>query len=288
MARRKTIVITGAASDIGRATATLLARVGANVVLVSGDARRGAAARDEVITGAKSEHVHLLLADLALQSSVRELARQIAAEWPAIAGLIHHGVHFNLREPTREVTTEGHERFWAHNVLTPFALTHLLKDALVKGKGRVVTVGSTRLKVYPRMTVHLADPGFARRSFSPVRAFYQSKFAMIQLAEALPRQWAGSGVIAKCLCAPGLAADTTRRSALPWHRRLMTAAKGSRATSPAQIAEAYTALVLSPQIARIEATYLTHRLQEAGAPLAAHDAAAQDKLWALLTEQVGG
>jgi len=202
---RKTVVITGGSSEGARAAAVSAAKAGANVVLVSRNLQRGEAARDEVLQRSKSAEVHLVVGDLALHGSVREIARQLTSAFPAISAIIHHGVYHALRKQTRELTEDGVERFWAYNHLGPFQLTHLIKDALVKGKGRVIVVGSTRLKVYPRLQVYLDDPEFARRSFSPTRAFYQSKLAQIQFALAFERYWAGTGVIAKALSVPALA-----------------------------------------------------------------------------------
>ena len=91
----------------------------------------------------------------------------------------------------------------------------MLKDALIKGKGRVLVVGSTRLKVYPRLQVYLDDPEFTTRSFSPTRAFYQAKLAQLQFALAFERYWAGTGVIAKALSVPALGVDAAPPHGVP-------------------------------------------------------------------------
>ncbi len=256
-------------------------------MLVSGNPQRGMAARDEVAKRGNSGEVHLLIADLSLQSSVRELGRQLLEGYPAIHALIHHGVHHQLRKLEREVTSEGVERFWAHNHLGPFLLTHMVKDALVKGHGRVITIGSTRLKVYPRLQVYLDDPCFERRSYSPTRAFYQTKLAQIQFAIALGRHWAHSGVTAKALSIPSIGADPTRRGGLPWFRRLAHESKGKSGLTPKKIGELYAVAALTSGVAKIPGVYLDHRLEEAWAPVAAFDVKQQDALWALSAKSTG-
>jgi NAD(P)-dependent dehydrogenase (short-subunit alcohol dehydrogenase family) len=255
--------------------------------LVSSHHKEGTAARDEVAKRGNSADVTLLIADMSLQSSVRELGRQLLAEFPTINALIHQGVHHQIRKLEREVTAEGHERFWAHNHLGPFLLTHLLKDALVKGHGRVITIGSTRLKVYPRLTVYLDDPGMEKRSYSSTRAFYQSKLAQIQFAIALGRHWAGTGVVAKALSVPSVGVDPTRRGGLPWFRRLAHDAKGSSGLTTKKLGELYAVTALSPGVAKIPAVYLDDRLEEAWAPIAAFDPGQQDALWKLSMDSVG-
>ncbi len=278
---RKTVVITGGSSEGAQAAAVAAAKAGANVVLLSRSVQRGEAARDEVIKRSRSNEVHLIVGDLALRSSAREIARQLTGAFPAIAALIHHGVYHQLRKQTRELTEDGVERFWAYNHIGPFRLTHLLKDALIKGKGRVLVVGSTRLKVYPRLQVYLDDPEFTTRSFSPTRAFYQAKLAQLQFALAFERHWAGTGVIAKALCVPALGVDPSRRSELPWYRRLAHVVPGGSGLTLQKLGELYTVAALSPAVAKIPAVHVDHRLLEAWAPIAAFDVKQQDALWAL-------
>ncbi len=285
---RKTVVITGGSSEGARAAGVAAAKAGANVVLVSRSVQRGEAARDEVIKRSRSGEVHLVVGDLALRASVRELARQLSHAFPAISALIHHGAHHQLRKQSRELTEDGVERFWAYNHLGPFQLTHLLRDPLIKGKARVLVVGSTRLKVYPRLQVYLDDPEFARRSFSPTRAFYQSKLAQVQFALAFERHWAGTGVTAKALSVPALGVDPSRRSELPWFRRLAHAAPGGSGLTLQKLGELYTVAALSPGVPKLPAVYLDHRLAEAWAPLAAFDVKQQDALWALSMKSLTG
>lgn len=275
---KRTAIITGARSDVARAAATAMARSGARVILVSSSAS-AITARDEVAKRGGTSDVHLLLADMSIMSSVRELARQICDHWGSVSVLIHHSAHHNLRGKKREVTSEGFERFWAHNHLGPFLLTHLLKDALMKAHGRVITIGSTRLKVYPRLTVEASDPNFARRSYSAMRAFYQSKLAQIEFALALRRHWHTTSVIAKSLCVPSVGSDSTRRDKLPWYRRLahQTAPPGKH--SARKIGELYAVVGLSPRIAKLAGTYLDRELEEAWAPGAAFDEKEQDAVW---------
>jgi NAD(P)-dependent dehydrogenase (short-subunit alcohol dehydrogenase family) len=282
----KTAIITGARSEIARAAAVSMAKSGARVVLVSSSAS-AAAARDEVVKLSGSSDIHLLLADVSLMSSVRELARQIGENWNSISAIVHHGVHHNIRASRREVTPDGFERFWAHNHLGPFLLTHLLKEQLIKGHGHVVTIGSTRLGAYPRMTVYADDPNFEHRSFSSIRAFLQSKLAQIQFALALQRHWKTTAVVSKALAVPSVGADVGRRAKLPWYRRLAHQTTSRKMLSPRRIGDLYAVVALSPKMARLAAGYIDVNFEEAWAPAPAFDAAAQDVTWATSVRQLG-
>lgn len=70
----KTCLVTGATSGIGKVTAPGLARQGATVVVVGRNQARGEAARQEIQAASDNPSVDVLLADLSLQASVRQLA----------------------------------------------------------------------------------------------------------------------------------------------------------------------------------------------------------------------
>src|SRR5690348_14630695 len=93
----KIAVITGANAGIGFATACGLARQGARLMLVCRDRDRGQAALAAVANLA-SAPPSLLLADFALQSSVRDLCRRLHEQLPRIDVLINNaGAAFNRR-----------------------------------------------------------------------------------------------------------------------------------------------------------------------------------------------
>ncbi len=75
----KYVLITGGNSGIGKATAEELARRGARVMLTARDLERGTAAAEDIkaVTGAE---VEVGVLDLSRLESVREFARQYAAD----------------------------------------------------------------------------------------------------------------------------------------------------------------------------------------------------------------
>src|SRR5207245_8319017 len=75
----KTCLITGGNSGIGKATALRLARMGANVVIVSRSKEKGEAALTELIAKSGNRTVELMLADMSSQDSTRTLAGDLTA-----------------------------------------------------------------------------------------------------------------------------------------------------------------------------------------------------------------
>src|SRR5260370_13454103 len=134
----KVCVVTGATSGIGRAAATALARLGAEVVLVGRDRGRAEAAAAE-IGSASTSPPKVEVADLAAMEQVRGLAGRLAA-LERIDVLIHNA---GLVLGERRVTPDGFEHVFAVNHLAPFLLTNLLLPKLTASvPARVITVTS--------------------------------------------------------------------------------------------------------------------------------------------------
>jgi retinol dehydrogenase 14 len=183
----KTVLITGANSGIGFATATALARMGARIVLVCRDAKRGAEAQAAVANVAIKAGPKLLLADLSSQRAVRELADDLRRHFSGIDVLINNAAGMFSE---RGLTIDGIERTFATNHLAPFLLTNLVVD-LVKatGRGRIINVAAdSYLKTLDFENLQ----GEKRYGF--LDAYFRSKLANIIFSVDLARRLEGSGV----------------------------------------------------------------------------------------------
>src|SRR5579859_1341447 len=136
----KVVLITGANSGVGFATARQLAELGAVVIMVCRDPGRGSAARNAVAQVATGPEPTLLLADLSWQAAVNALSDEVHARFARIDELLNNAGAIFAR---RELTADGIEKTFAVNHLAPFLLTNLLLD-LVRASpaGRIVTVAS--------------------------------------------------------------------------------------------------------------------------------------------------
>jgi retinol dehydrogenase-14 len=192
----KTVLITGATSGIGRATALGLARMGADIAITGRDVgRTDAAAREIRVAG--GGRVDAFVADLSSQSEVRRLAEEVLHSLSGIDVLINNvGGYWN----TRHVTVDGLERTFALNHLAPFLLTNLLLDKLKQSApARVVTVSSN---AHAAGRIDFGDLQ-GERSYSGARAYSQSKLANILFSYELARRLPAASVIANVLH-PGL------------------------------------------------------------------------------------
>ncbi len=136
----KVCLITGANSGIGKATALVLAHMGATVVMVCRDRVRGEEAQREIQLKSGNDAVDLLLADLASQQSIRQLAEGFRQRYRHLHVLINNaGAGFTGRRET----VDGLEMTFAVNYLAPFLLTNLLLDMLKdSAPARIINVAS--------------------------------------------------------------------------------------------------------------------------------------------------
>ncbi|GHD12684.1 putative short-chain dehydrogenase/reductase [Streptomyces violarus] len=194
----RTVVVTGANSGIGLTATEALARAGAHVVFAVRDPERGRAAAATV--QGSTEVRRLDLADL---SSVREFAE--AWREPLHMLINNAGVMMLPRQRTKD----GFEMQFGTNHLGHFALTNLLLPHITD---RVVTVSSDAHR-WGGATIGFDDLDLTA-SYTPRRAYAQSKLANLLFTLELQRRLAESGSTVRALAAhPGYAATNLQSHA---------------------------------------------------------------------------
>jgi len=137
----KVCLVTGANSGIGKGTALGLAKMGATVIMVARNPKKGQAAREEIKTLSGNDAVELMLADLSSQTAVRGLAASVKEQFDYLHVLVNNAA---IIPPERTITMDGIETQFAVNHLAPFLLTNLLIDFLTSSApARIVNVAST-------------------------------------------------------------------------------------------------------------------------------------------------
>src|SRR5229473_1768775 len=169
------IVITGATGAIGSATAALLARRGARLLLLNRPSDR----LDSIVTALdRDNRVSSVEVDLASMASVRAAARQISRTVAHVDALVNTAAVYTSEY---QETEDGFELMFATNHLGPFLLTNLLRDRLA-GKGRVITVAA------PSSTRVDMDQLTSRDQFRALRTFGATKAANLMFTFELARR----------------------------------------------------------------------------------------------------
>jgi NAD(P)-dependent dehydrogenase (short-subunit alcohol dehydrogenase family) len=189
----KTVVITGATSGIGLLAAERLAAMGARLVVVARDRKRGEAAMARIAAHGPGKEHRIHYADLCRLSELRRVGAEIAEAEPRIHVLINNAGGLFAR---RQVTEDGIERTFATNHMAYFVLTHLLLDRLkASAPARIVNTASD---AHTRETLDLADLQMTI-GYNFRRAYGRSKLCNILFTRELAARLAGTGVTANCL-----------------------------------------------------------------------------------------
>jgi len=173
-------VVTGATGGIGYETAVGLARAGHHVVLTGRSAERGKEALARLRRALPGADAEFALLDVGKLDAVAAFAE--AWRRPIDVLVDNAGV---MGSPTRRLTADGFEEQFGVNYLGHFALTlRLIPRLLEAGQARVVSVSS----LAHRSGRIDFDDLQSERSYQPMRAYAQSKLAMLIFARELQRR----------------------------------------------------------------------------------------------------
>jgi NAD(P)-dependent dehydrogenase (short-subunit alcohol dehydrogenase family) len=267
----KICVVTGANSGIGKATALALALMGATVVMVCRDRARGEEAQSEITTKSRNTAVDLLQADLSSQQSIRQLVEHFTHHYTHLHVLINNaGASFSGRRET----VDGLEMMFAVNYLAPFLLTNLLLDVLkANAPARIVNVSSG---AQASGSIHLDDLQ-EEKHFSSMRAYGQSKRAIVLFTYELARRLQGTGVTANCLD-PGFVATNIGQRGASLPVRLLVKLIWSFGTSPEKGAQTSIYLASSPDVEGVTGKYFAKSIPRRSAS-SSYDESLQRQLW---------
>jgi len=210
----RVVAITGPTSGLGRATAGLLARAGATLVLLGRDRDRTERVRAELHEEVGADRATVVLADMGDLASVRTAAGEILAAHPRLDALVHNA---GTLDAARRVTADGIESTIAVQVAGPFLLTGLLFPRLrASAPSRVVTVSSGGMYATGLDVDHLEMGDDYKGSEQYARA----KRAQVTLNGLWAERTVGSGVAFHAMH-PGWADTPGVAASLPRFKKLM-------------------------------------------------------------------
>jgi NAD(P)-dependent dehydrogenase (short-subunit alcohol dehydrogenase family) len=159
-----TVVISGATGALGSATAAVLARRQARVILMARPSDRLDALVESL--GGADNRITQVPVDLSSMSSVRSSAREINRAGGHIDALLNVAAAFVSRY---QKTSDGFELMLATNYFGPFLLTNLLRDRLLGG-GRVIAVTAPSTTRVDMQRLFSKDRFDAMHSFGATKA----------------------------------------------------------------------------------------------------------------------
>ena len=191
--KNKNVLITGATSGIGEATAIDLAKKGANIFFIARNNLKAQNLSDKIefISGKRPK---FFIADLASLKNIKESALEfISLDIPLHVLLNNAGLINN----NRKETVDGFEEVFSINHLAYFYLTHLLLEKLKEGTpSRIINVSSG---------AHAFVKGFnfddvnSLKEYKPFKVYGYSKLANILFTKKLSQVLENENIIVNCL-----------------------------------------------------------------------------------------
>ena len=187
--RGKHVVITGATSGLGLATAHELAHRGAELTLVVRDQAKADAVVQEIEESTGNSSLQVELADLSLMQDVIALGERMLAQGKPIDVLINNaGALLNPRQET----TEGIETSFALLLLGPYILTEMLQPLLRDaGQARVINVSSGGM--YGKR-ISLSNLESTKGEYGGADAYARAKRGLVIMGERWAEHWAQDGI----------------------------------------------------------------------------------------------
>jgi NAD(P)-dependent dehydrogenase (short-subunit alcohol dehydrogenase family) len=286
------VVITGGTEGLGFEDALALSRAGAEVIIASRNAGKGASAVSELQARVSGARVRFEQLDLASLESVAAFSKRLASQLPRIDVLINNaGI---MTPPERRTTSDGFELQFGLNFLGHYALTAQLMPLLRAGKNpRVVTLSSVANR---NGTIRFDDLQW-ERIYEPMPAYAQSKLADLLFAREFQlRSVAERWDIMSVAAHPGVSRTNLllngpgQNSPQAWTRRLF----GRVLFQPSERGALPTLFAATAPDAEAGGYYGPNRLQEtrgnvapARVPEAATDAKVASRLWSTAEQLTG-
>jgi pteridine reductase len=136
----KTILVTGAAKRLGRATALAAAQNGADVAISYRESAREARAVMEELALLGVEGL-AVRCDVTDEESVREMVKEVARELGGIDVLVNNAANYETAE-FEKLTVAQWDAIFASNTRGPFLVSREAAPYLRKRRGRIVNMGS--------------------------------------------------------------------------------------------------------------------------------------------------
>jgi len=256
----KTVLITGASSGLGYATAVQLARRGGTVIMAarSGFPEKG----DTVKRDSGSSAVEMRRVDLSDLDSIRSLSDGLRRDGIKLDRLVLNAACVPARS---RQTKQGLEEMFVVNFLSSFYLTNLLirYDVIRKNAGaRIVFVGSEAHRSSPPIDWERFGQyeKYTTKKSVPLYGYY--KHMLLSFASELSRrlQAEGAGVAVHGLC-PGPVNTRLAREA-PWFAQWLVAILFTLCfKAPAKACEPVVYLSCARSLGERTGVYL-HRMEE--------------------------
>lgn len=186
----KVVLVTGAASGLGLASARGFAKLGASVRALARSEERAREAVAMITQAVPAADVEPVACDLSSLNHLREFAERFSEQEPRLDVLVNNA---GVMPQERTRSADGYELMFATHVLAPFALTALLRELLEhSAPARVINVSSGGMY---SQSLPAGDLQSEQASYSAKRLYARTKREQVVITERWAQELEGTGVV---------------------------------------------------------------------------------------------
>lgn len=267
------VVITGATSGIGYATARKFAAHGADFLFVNRNEQKTMDLCDALKQEYNTDCAYLI-ADFSKKSDVHQAARELSFLERDIDVLIHNAGIYNT---SRILTEEGIESVFQTNYLSTFILNYNLRQKLIKQKkGRIIYVNSEAYR-FMVSGLHFDDLFWEKHRYSGLMSYGSAKLAQLLSMIKFDEYFRGSGITINAMHPGNVRTNSGQNNGrvYKFFKKIFV----DRSAQPVEdSAEALYTLGVSPHLDGISGRFFNLTTEEEPAPPAL-DRKAADRLW---------
>ena len=279
--KNKVCLITGATSGIGKAAALNLADLGASLILLSRNEKKGEKICNQIKKMNNNVQVKFYRVDISSMKEVRNVSKRIKSDYEHIDVIINNA---GARFDNYLKNDEGIELTFATNHLGHFLLTlSLIEMFKNSAQGRIINVSSP---AHSRGTEDLDDI-VAPANYDRRLAYGRSKLANLYFTYELSLRLKNTNVTVNAVDPGGVATNFSRNNGLyAWMKHYLSYILQLKLISPQKAAETIVYLASSDVVSETTGKYFFEKKEINSSP-ASYSKDTALKLWEISKKLTG-
>lgn len=239
--KNKIVIITGANSGIGKQATIKFAKSGYTVVMACRNIEKSIKVKEEIIGLSNNPNIDLLQLDVSSMESIKKFTDNFLHKYEKLDILINNAGHFKHGEKIYQLSKDNIELTFATNLIGPFLLVELLKDAFMESSDpRVLNACTTNIRHFfePKRKIDFNNlQGENKKKYNSYKMYGDSKMAFLMLTFKLAEVYPNIKINAVQIPAIKISKETRKNLKLKW--RILASIQNLFSNSQESMAETY-------------------------------------------------